>query len=161
MNLEKAARETLRYLFGEFIKAPTVIYVITSVSKRLKVDAIALSDYLLENRWIRERWIYPDDTVGCRITIKGIEEVEPSYVREKLGHLIGTLVDAGGSKALTEILEFNLQEFSISLDLVNQLESMNLVKVHHPKDSIIVELTEEGRLFYERDGRAFLTLMTY
>jgi hypothetical protein len=161
MTLEKSARETLRYLFAEFLKAPTVVYSITQVTKRLKIDATILSDYLLEKGWIRERWIYPDETVGCRITIKGIEEVDKAYVREKLGLLIGSLVDAGGSKGLLEILEYNLKEYSISLDLVKQLETMQFVRLLHPKDGIIIELTDLGRQFYERHGRAFLTLMTY
>jgi len=159
--MEKAGRETLQYLFAEFLKAPTVVYSITPITKKFRIDPVSLSDYLLEKKWIRERWIYPDNTVGCRITIKGIEEIDKAYVREKLGLLIGSLVDAGGTKGLLEILEFNLKEYSISLDLVKQLESMSFVRLLHRRDSIIIELTDLGRHFYEQNGRAFLTLMAY
>lgn len=161
MSWDKTAKDTLRYLFHEYLKAPTVIYSLTPITKRFKVDAILLSDYLLQNGWIRERWIYPDDAVGCRITIKGIEEINPVYVHEKLEQVIGGLAQAGGSKPLMEILENNIEEYSIALDIVNQLEVMRLVALHHPKNSIVIELTEEGRKFYERNGRALLTLMAY
>lgn len=161
MGLERIAKEALRYLFTEYHKAPTVVYSITPIAKRNNINAIELSDYLLEKAWIRERWIYPDDTVSCRITIKGIEEIEPAYVREKLARLIGGLVDAGGTKPLLEILEFKLDEYALALDLVKQLEFMGLIVLQHPKDSIIIEITDAGRSFYERKGRAFMSFMTY
>jgi hypothetical protein len=161
MNLEKIARETLRYLFGEYQKGPTVIYSLAPIIKRHKIDSVILSDYLLEHGWIRERWVYPDNMVGCRITIKGIEEVDPVYVRERLSGVIGGLVDAGGSRPLLEILEFNLAQYSVALDLVKQLEALKLVVLKHPKNTIVIELTDEGRRFFEKSGRAFMTLMAY
>jgi hypothetical protein len=160
MTQEKIAKECLRYLFTEYLKAPTVIYTLAPIVRRHKLNAVEFSDFLLGNGWIRERWIYPDDTVGCRITVKGIEEVEPVYVREKLGQLIGGLVDAGGAKPLLEILEFKIAEYAISLDIVNQLDALGLVVIHHPKNSIVIEITDSGRKFYERNGRAFMTLMS-
>jgi hypothetical protein len=161
MTLEKIAKETLRYLFAEYLKGPAVVYSISPVTKKFNVDAVALSDYLLKNSWIREPWVYPDNSVACRITIKGIEEIDPSYVRSKLRQLIGGLGEAGGSKELIEILEFNIQEYSIALDMVRQLESLGLIKILHPKDSIVIELTDEGRKYYEKGSRTFFTLMAY
>jgi hypothetical protein len=161
MNLEKIAKETLRYLFHEYQKGPTVIYSIAPVSKKFKVNAVELSDYLLERGLIRERWIYPDDSVGCRITMKGIEEVDPAFVREKLSWMIGGLMDAGGSRPLLDILEFRIAEYSVALDIVKQLEALRLVVLRHPKNSIVIEITEDGRRFFDRSGSKMMTLMAY
>jgi hypothetical protein len=161
MSMDKIAKETLKYLYHEYQKAPTVMYAIAPIVKKFKVNAIELSEYLLERGLIRERWVYPDDSVGCRITIKGIEEVDPVFVREKLSEVLGGLVDAGGARPLLDILEFNIAQYSLALDIVKQLEALKLVVLKHPRNTIVIELTEEGRLFYERSGSGHMTLMAY
>jgi hypothetical protein len=161
MTMEKAAREVLRYLFAEYLKGPSVVYSTAPVTKKFKIDSLELSDYMLMFDWIRERWIYPDGTFACRITIKGIEEINAAYVREKLRQVIGGLGAAGGSKPLVDILEYKLEEYSIALDLIRQLESLGLVAIRHPQNTIIIELTEKGRKFYEKGSSTFFTLMTY
>ena len=160
-NLQKAANDILRYLFAEYLKGPAVVYSISPITRKYDINPVELSDYLLENGLIRERWIYPGDGISCRITIKGIEEVNPAYVREKLRQLVGGLGQSGGSKELLEILTYKLEEYSISLDLVKQLETLGLVKIRHPQGSILVELTVEGWRYYEKGSRSFFTLMSY
>jgi hypothetical protein len=159
MNFEKPARETLRYLFSAYLKGPSAIYPIIPVTKKYRLDAIKFSDYLLDNHWIRERWVYRNDIVACRITIRGIEQIDPAYVRQKLQQVIGGLGEAGGSRNLVDILEVKLEEYSISLDLVKQLESLGLIKICHPKNDIVIELTEQGKKYYEKGSRTFFTLM--
>jgi hypothetical protein len=157
--VEKAAKETLRFLFSEYLKGPAVIYTINGVTKRYNLNAVEVSDYLLKNSWVRERWIYPGDIVACRITIKGIEETNPTYVREKLRQVIGGLGDAGGTKDLMDILAYKIEEYSIALDIVKQLEELGYVKIRHPENSLVVELTELGRKSYEKGSRTFFTLI--
>lgn len=159
MHFEKPSKEVLKYLFSEYLKGPSVIYRINRIAKKYAVNAVALSDYLLDNQWIRERWIYPGDVVAARITIRGIEEIDPVYVRSKLAQVIGGLADAGGSKDLLEILEFRIEEYSITLDLVKQLEILGLVAAHHLQNTIVVELTDKGRAFYEKGSRTYFTLI--
>lgn len=161
MSIEKQAPYFLKFLFHEFLKAPTVVYSISPLAKKLKIDAVEMSDHLLQRGLIRERWVFPDNSVGCRITVRGIEEIDPVYVRERLSLILGNLVAAGGSASLLEILEDNLEEYSIALDIVQQLELMKLVRLQHPGNSIVIELTDEGRHFYERSNRTFLSLLAY
>lgn len=150
MNLEKAARNTLRYLFSEYKKGPSVLYPINEVCRKFGVDPVELSNYLLEKSWIRECWTYSNNSVACRITIKGIEAIDPVYVRDRLDSIIGGLANAGQSKSLIEILEYDLKDFPIALDLINQLESLGLVKILNPNHVIMVELTATGLKHNER-----------
>lgn len=159
MPLQKASHEVLRYLFHEYQKAPTVSYAIDTIAKRLKVDVVELSDYMLANEWIRERWVYSNNEVSCRITIRGIEEVAPAFVREKLHQLVGTLGESGGSKSLMEILQFRIEEYAIAFDMVHQLELLGLVRSTHLKDAIVVELTDEGWKYYQKGSKTFFTMM--
>ena len=159
MTLEKIARETLRYLFSQYQKGPAVLYSIRPITDKYAVDPVELTDYLQILGFIREPWTYPDNSVACKITIRGIEEIEPAYVREKLRQLIGGLGQAGGARELTEILEHNLQEYSISLDLVRQLETLGFIRILHPINTIVIELTEQGKRFYESGSKTFFTLM--
>lgn len=161
MNFDKAAREILHYLFAEYIKGPAVNYTINGIAKKLRVDVMDITDYMLEKGWIRERWIYSSDAVGCKITIRGIEQVESAWVRERLRQVIGGLGEAGGSKDLVEILQYKIEEYSIALDIVRQLENLGLIVIKHPRDSIVIELTEEGRRSYEKGSQTFFTLMSY
>lgn len=161
MSLERATRQTLKYLFSEYQKGPAVMYPINDIAKKHHIDAVELSDYMMEKGWIKERWVYPGNKVSCKITIQGIEEIAPAYVRERLRNMIGGLGESGGSKALIEILEQKLQEYSIAMDMVRQLEQLGLIEVRHPDDTIVVELTDEGRKYYERGSKTFFTLMAY
>lgn len=160
MPFEKASHEVLRYLFHEYQNAPTVCYLVDGIAKRFHVDPVELTDYMITNQWIRERWVHANSQVSCRITIHGIEEIKPAYVREKLQKLIGTLGHSGGSLSLMDILQQRIEEYAIALDMVKQLESLGLVRSNHPKDIIIVQLTEAGWRYYHKSSRTFFTLMS-
>lgn len=159
MNFEKPAKDALRFLFNEYLKAPAAIHPINGVAKKYKVDPDELGGHLVTHGWVRD--LYSGTTVACRITIKGIEEIDPIYVREKLKQVIGGLGEAGGSKELIEVLSFKLEEYSVAMDIVRQLEQLGLIEIRHPKDSIVIHLTEKGRGYYQKGSRSFFTLMTY
>ncbi|HEY0740003.1 MAG TPA: hypothetical protein VGD40_01025 [Chryseosolibacter sp.] len=161
MPLERASKETLRYLLTEYLKGPAVPYNITAVARRHNILPGALSDYMMEQGWIRDRWLYQNGDVTCRITIKGIEEIDPAYVRTKLRQVIGGLGEAGGRKQLTELLEIKISEYSITMDIVKQLDGLGFIRIHHPENTIVIELTEAGWKYYEKGSRTFFTLMSY
>lgn len=161
MEIDRASRETLRYLHAEYLKGPAVAYSISTIAQKYNIAAAALSDYLLENGWIRDRWIYQNGDVACKITIKGIEEVDAVYVRTKLRQVIGGLGEAGGTKALTDLLEIKISEYSITMDIIKQLDTLGFIRVLHPENSIVIELTDQGWKYYEKGSRSFFTLMSY
>jgi hypothetical protein len=159
MILEKAAKDTLSYLFSEYLKGPAIIYGINRIARKYRIDPVEFSDYLSDNGWIRERWIYDNGEVACKISIMGIEQVNPVYVRGKLRQLIGGLGEAGGSKPLINILEHKIAEYSIALDTVRQLEQLGLIEIRYPQDTIVIQLTEEGSRCYKRGSKSFFTLV--
>ncbi|HEY0655733.1 MAG TPA: hypothetical protein VGD65_21510 [Chryseosolibacter sp.] len=161
MEIDRASRETLRYLLAEYLKGPAVPYSIKPIATKYSIPPSILSDYLLENGWIRDRWIYQNGDVTCKITIKGIEEVDAVYVRTKLRHVIGGLGASGGTKDLTDLLEIKISEYSITMDIIKQLENLGFIRVLHPESSIVIELTEQGWKYYEKGSRSFFTLMSY
>ena len=157
--MEKAARATLKFLFNEYLKGPTVLYTVNPVIDHLKEDVVAVTDYMLEKHWIRERWVYDNKNVACRITVEGIEAINPLFVDTKLRELIGGLVTAGGKRSLSDILQNRIHEYSISLDIVYQLEKLGLILIIHQQGNIHIQLTDLGWKYVEKTGKSLFTLM--
>jgi hypothetical protein len=157
--MEKIARATLRYLFQKYLKDPAVQYTINSISDLYKVDAVEVSNYLLEQKWIKERWIHSNGKVTCRITVSGIEEINPSFIHLKLKKLIGGLIEAGGQKSLNDIFSNRIEEYAIALDLVYQLEKLGYIKIRHIEGTINIELTPHGWKFFEKRDKPMYALM--
>jgi hypothetical protein len=157
--MEKVSKAVLRYLFQEYLKGPTVPYSINGITDSFKSDAVAVSNFMMEKQWIREQWIHQNNLVTCRITVVGIEQVNPAFIDNKLKYLIGELVKADGRKSLMEIFQHKLEDFAIALDIVYQLEKLELVTIIHEKGTIDVALTRQGWLYTEKHGKSLFTLM--
>lgn len=157
--MEKVSKAVLRYLFHEYLKGPTVLYSINGVTDSFKSDAVAVSNFMMEKQWIREQWIHQSNLVTCRITVLGIEEINPAFIHNKLKCLSDGLVKAGGRKSLTDIFQNKIEAYAIALDIVYQLEKLELVTLVHEKGTIDVALTTQGWLYAEQRGRSLFTLM--
>jgi hypothetical protein len=157
--MEKVARATLRYLFQEYLKGPAVSYSINQITNSFRADAELVANYLSERNWIREQWVYQDQLVVCRITVAGIEEINPTYIHNKLKSLIGGLVSEGGRKSLMGIFQHKIEEYAIALDIVYQLEKLGLISIIHERGEINIELTAYGWKFFEKKGKSLFTLM--
>ena len=158
--MEKVIRSTLRYLFQEYLKAPNINYAINGIVAQYDADPLAVSTYLLEKKWIRERWIFADNLISCRITVAGIEEIDSNFIHTRLRQLIGSLVEAGGTKGLSEILQNRLDEYVINLDIVFQLENLGMVKVEQWQGNILVMLTDSGKEFFLKNYPSLFSLMS-
>jgi hypothetical protein len=158
--MEKIAKATLRHLFQEYLKAPSVLYSINPITDLYKADAIRISDYMLEQNWIRERWVHQNNIVTCRITVGGIEEVNPSFIKQKLKQLLSGIIHCGGQKSLTAIFENNIQEYAIALDFVYQLERLGLINILHRDGELNIELTAYGYQYFEKKGKFLFALMS-
>jgi hypothetical protein len=157
--MEKVTKAVLRYLFQEYLKGPTVLYSINGITDSFKSDAVAVSNFMMEKQWIREQWIHQNNLVMCRITVVGIEEINPAFIHNKLRYLIGELVSAGGRKSLIEIFQHRIEEYAIALDIIYQLEKLELVTIIHEKGTIDVALTTQGWRYAEKQGKSLFTLM--
>jgi len=157
--MEKVARATLRYLFQEYLRGPSVSYIINRIADSHGADAVEVANYLAERDWIREQWVYQNLQVACRITVAGIEEIDPKYIHNKLKNLIGGLVIEGGTKSLKSILQHKIEEYSIALDIVYQLERLSLITIIHDRGEVNIELIPYGWKFFQKKDRPLLTLM--
>lgn len=157
--MEKVARATLRYLFQEYLRGPSIPYAINHITDSYKADPVPVANYLSERNWIREQWVSRNQLVTCRITVAGIEEINPVYIHNKLKNLVGGLVSDGGRKSLMSIFQNKIEEYSIALDIVYQLEKLGLVNIIHEHGEINIELTSYGWKFFDKSGKSMLTLM--
>jgi hypothetical protein len=157
--MEKVARATLRYLFQEYLRGPAVSYPINHIADSYRINALEVANYLFERNWIREQWVYENSQIVCRITVAGIEEIDPKYIHTKLRSLLGGLIADGGRKSLMNIFQNNIEEYLVTLDIVYQLEKLSLINIIHDRTEIHIELTPHGWKFFEKKGRSLMTLM--
>jgi hypothetical protein len=94
-----------------------------------------------------------------KITVQGIEEINPSFIREKIKYMMDGLMEANGRKSLMEIFQHKIEEYSIALDMIYQLEKLALVTIIHNQGSIDIELTASGWRYAEQQGKSLLALM--
>jgi predicted transcriptional regulator len=156
--MEKAAKAILRYIFREYLKGPTVLYAINRIADLYHADPIEVSNYLTEKKWIREQWVHQNNLVTCRITVAGIEEINPLFINNKLKILISGLVEGGGEKNLTDILQNKIEEYAFALDVVYQLEKLGLITIAHQGGEIQIALTAAGWRFAQK-GKPLHTFM--
>lgn len=157
--MEKVARATLRYLFQEYLRGPAVSYAINSITDSYRANAVEVANYLSERNWIREQWVYQNNHVTCRITVAGIEVIDPRYIHSKIRNLVNALVNEGGRKSLMAVYQHKIEEYAIALDIVYQLEKLSLVNIVHDRGEIHIELTSYGWKFFEKKDRPLMTLM--
>lgn len=136
-----------------------VLYEINVITSQHKADPIAVTNYMAEKNWIREQWIHQNDVVRCKITVEGMEEIDPSFIREKLRHVIGMLCNTGGKKSLTEMLQHKIEEYAIVLDIIYRLERMKLITIIHDYGRIDLVLTDSGWRHAEQ-GKPLLALIS-
>jgi len=158
--MEKVAKAVLRYLFQQYQQEPAVIYSINGVTSLHKSDPVVVSDYLVERKWVREQWVYDNNTVRCRITIEGIEVVDPLFIHHRLKKLISALMDGEGRQSLMQLFHHNLAEYQIALDIVHEMTKRDLVTIHNIAGNIEVQLTSDGWRYSENEGKHLFTLMS-
>jgi hypothetical protein len=156
---DRVSKAVLRHLFQKYLEAPSVVYAINRVTDLSKSDPVEISNYMMEKNWVREVWVHQNNIVTCRITVHGIEEINPSFIQTKVKNLVTELIHGGGQKSLAEIFQHKIQEYAIALDIVYQLEKLGLITISPVKGVIHIELTEAGWKYSEKQGKSLLTLM--
>lgn len=157
--IDRVSKAVLRHLFQKYLEAPTVVYAINRITDLSKSDAIEISTYMMEKNWVREVWVHQSKIVTCRITVQGIQEINPSFITIKVKKLVTELMRGGGKKSLAEIFQYNIQEYAIALDIVYRLEKSGFITMAPEKGVIHVELTAAGWHHAERQGKSLLALM--
>ncbi len=157
--MERVAKAVLRYLFHQYQKAPAILYSINGVTNQYKADPIAVSEYLLEKKWIREHWVHQNNLVTCRITVEGIEEVNPTFVHAKLKSIIAVLANGGGIKSLAELYQARIEDYAMTLDIIYQLQMLGLVTIFSQAGTLQIELTALGLKYDENPSKPLLALM--
>ena len=157
--MQKVAIAVLQYLFRQYQKGPAILYSINSVTNSYKTDPIAVSEYMLEKKWIREQWVHQNNIVTCRITLEGIKVIDPLFIQHRVRELLNELVKGGGKKSLTEILQIKVDEYAIALDIVYQLESLDFVTFAHEDGNIYIDLTDKGRTYADTQGKSLPPLV--
>jgi hypothetical protein len=158
--MDQVAKAILRYLFQNYQKAPNVLYSINSITDSYTSDPIAVSEYLSERKWIREQWTSDNNDVACRITVEGIQAIDPHFIQNRVKRIVTELTSIHGRLSLDQLFQNNIKEYAITLDVIHEMKERQLVSVHHTAGKIEVELTTEGWRLAENEGKHLFILMS-
>jgi hypothetical protein len=156
MSVQDAKREVLTYLFECYEKDDS-LYSITEIAQKHNIDQHELGKYLVERGLVKNQQYRPTAFI-CQITLDGIEEINPGYVREKMDEVIQALGESGSRGEVMEILGYEPKDYQKAFDLVKYMEARSLLKAtqYFGGGSIVTELSLDGREYYEKNKTEWL-----
>ncbi len=158
MSLQETKNSVLLALFEGYSENPNGIYDLTGTITENGEDPHELGKYLVDHGWVKNQQYRPS-TFVCQITMAGINEVAPEYIQDKTEQIISTLGINGGKESVMGILEFEPKDFQKAFDLVKHMEGTGFIKEgRYMAGDIIIELSLEGREYYEEHKPNFLDL---
>lgn len=149
MNVKDATKEVLTFLF-EGYENDNSLYAISEIAIKHKIDQHELGRYLAEHGWIKNQQYRPKEFI-CQITLRGIEEIDSHYVRNKMDQVIQTLGESNTRMNIVEILGYEPKDYQKAFDLVKFLELKRLIKdtrYFGSGNQIWAELSLEGWQYY-------------
>jgi len=150
MNLQETRKKVLNALYEVYMENPGGIMDVTSIIKEQGGDPYEIGSYLKDYDLIRDVRFGPG-MVHARISLAGIEEVKPGYLKEKTENVISAL-GLLGKADLMEILSFEQKDMIKARDIAGYLESNGVIKQPmYGLKEVIIELTLEGREYYENN----------
>lgn len=144
---EESKIRILEYLFEQYCLNPDKIFEVTDEIDTSIIDAVELTDQMISEDLIKERRIYPENRVGCTITLKGINSINHAYYNKLLLDIIEGLGNSNGRGDIIAILKLSHELHSIGLQFTNELKDLGYlhnIDASFKENFIMAELTESG-----------------
>jgi hypothetical protein len=154
MSLQTLKVECLKYLYQGYVLQPGSLYDISEICREHNSDPHEVGNYLLSNRWIKHQRFLPGQ-FECSITMAGIQQVAPEYISQKKSAVVSTLGINSGSQSIMEILNFEPADFQQAFDIAKYLEKEGLITALYLPGDVQVELSQEGRDYYDNNAARF------
>jgi hypothetical protein len=154
MSLQQIKTEVLNQLFEGYQQAPGSLFDIGPVVQPYGANPHEIGRYLVQNGWVKNEQYLPQQFL-CSISMEGIMETVPEYVENQTSRIISILGINGGQHSIMEVLDLEPVQFQKAFDLAKYLETAGLVTAQYLHNDVLIELTLEGRDFYERNAARF------
>ena len=156
MTLSKPEHEVLLFLAARYKDDADHDYDVSDIIKKHGLDPSAgkeiveklkLAEYLKPDRFVS------GNEVKCAISMRGISQVDPGYVEEKILAVIKGLGAIGGFGNLMKILGYGRDQHQRGFDLANEMQNRDYIKLlyaSYTQNVISVEMLLPGKHIYDR-----------
>lgn len=138
------------------MRKPDTLFDISEQIRSEGEDPYKFGKFLQEQGYLRDQRSIPTG-FQARISVFGISQVNPEYLHERQNKIISTLGLNGGIQSAMEILDLEPKDYTKAKDVVEWLENQGLLgKPRYTADDIFIELSIEGRDYYDRNQATFI-----
>lgn len=154
MNLQELNKETLEYLFDNYLNDTSPICDISHIASKYHYDPHQYGSYLVGRNWVKDQQFLPT-SFECAISFEGIIAVNAQYINDLTEKIISTLANLPGQQSLMEVLDFEPVAFQRARDVANYLRDLGLIDVLYSYNDASISLTLRGIEVYEIHGARF------
>jgi len=149
MDLQAAVKESLQLLYDDYLTSPGSLSYIGEIAEKHEIGKHQLGKYMQEEGYIKDQAFLPTD-FRCRITLIGINEIDPNYIPDMESKIISTLGTLGGRQDAFEVLDLEPKDDVRIRDIVSYLENKRMLEnTMYGPQQIIIQLTLRGQQYYE------------
>ena len=148
MALSKAESEILSSLFTKYKEDANAYVDISSMLKEHKLDARPFTENLKRPEFIKPDIFITGNEVKCAIAMRGIMQINSSYVEEKIRAVLKGLGEIGGFGNVMKILAYERDNHQLGFDLANEMQNRDYIKLlyaSYTQNVISVEMLLPGK----------------
>lgn len=148
-NYSKVKKEILTYLFKKYkADSGTKIYDVSNFINAHSFSLTEVGNYLLQNRLVKEA-VFKPNAFYAAITIKGIKEIDPEFLKVEFSKIIATLLLNGNKKSsLLQILELEQKDVQKAADIGMAFKETGFANIELSDEGILVSLNSKGWELY-------------
>lgn len=158
-RFQTATLPALYFLFNAYQNNPDEYVDISATAIDSGVSPLELVKHLMDNGWIRGQGENtPSQSVSCAITLKGIQQIDDVYVKEKYSEVFNGLGEGGGKGNATFFLDTVKPFYTLAADVAHELRDKGLItiKLESRHDNLLlIEFTSSGQAKYETEKPEF------
>ena len=155
MSKNQARQAVLKELYEGYLENPGTIFDVSKTIKEYGYDPIKFGDYLIDRGLIKNQRYYPGGILEAQISNAGIIEIEPNYFNDLSDHVVAVLAETN-QNGIMEILQWKPNQFIRAFDLAKYLENSMLVEATYLSNEVHLELTNQGRDYFNRSKSSFM-----
>lgn len=153
MALTNVESDILSFLFSKYKEDASTYYDIADILKKHTFDPGPVIEKLKHAEWIKPDIFRTGKDFKCAIAVRGIMQINPAYIEDKILAIIKGLGDIGGFGNVMKILGYERSEHQLGFDLANEMQNRDYIKLlyaSYTQNVISVEMLLPGKSIYEK-----------
>ena len=153
MALTKAESDILSFLFSKYKENASEYYDIANILDKHGVESGPFTEKMKHAEFIKPDIFKTGKELKCAIAVRGMMQINPAYVEEKILATLKGLGDTGGFGNVMKILGYDRDQHQLGFDLANEMQNRDYIKLlyaSYTQNVISVEMLLPGKYIYDK-----------